>query len=134
MTGNDRLRRVGAERAAAEGLTESHAAMLAILLEVLALACYVPVELRRAVVDACRRWYVGLAEGESLEPMRVECWNYLQHRNGDSTTVADQTDLVVRGLICVLYDEAPALDDIEMTFDYFGGLLDRLSGEARPSP
>ena len=128
MTGYDRLRAVTAQRAAG-GLTEPQAAMLAIVLEVMALAGYVPEELRRAVVAASTRWFLGVSGGEALEPMRAECWHYLDRRHGNSTTVADLTDLAVRGLICVLYNDEPELEDIEMTFDYFGALMDRFGRE-----
>ena len=129
MNGYDALRSA-TRRRVTSGLTEPQAAMLTIVLEVLALAGHVPTELRRTVVAAATRWYLGVSGGEALEPMRVACWQYLERRHGNSTTVTDLTDLSVRGLICVLYDDEPTLEDIEMTFDYFGALIDRFEGKA----
>lgn len=101
---------------------ESDAALRVMVLCVMAMAADVPTELRPALQAAVGRWYVGTAAVAPWEPFRLACWQHLDDKNGNSTTIADRTDTAVRALICVLGDELSA-DDYDMTLDFFGSLM-----------
>jgi hypothetical protein len=56
----------------------------------------------RALSVATSRWVDGRLV--DLEPIRVECWQYLDAKNGNSTTIASDEDRAMRALIGCLYN------------------------------
>ena len=111
-----------------QGVNDGVAAMFTMMVGVMAMATSIPDSLRSAAVEAGARWFAGLDKPGSLEPARVACWNFLEAKNGNSTTVADRTDIAVRGLICVLWDQPDEGDDLETGLEFFAQLADRFGG------
>ena len=129
MSSSTRLRNAVDAVTTVEGVSETAAAMWVMVVEVLALAEFVPADLREALLDAARRWYLRSSEVPPLESWRVASWRFLQTKHGNSTAVSDRVDIAVRALICVLWDEEPTKDDTDLTLDYLGSLLDRVDRE-----
>ena len=108
---------------AAEGVSQPVAAMRVMTVTVMGLARDVPPALRGGLADACARWLANQPVG-SLEPARVAAWQFLDEKNGSSSTVADATDAVVRALICILWDEAQATD-LDLAVEAFVGFVNQ---------
>jgi hypothetical protein len=124
----ERLRSAVNDASISRGLNFGAAAMYTMTVGVMAMAAAVPDPLKVAAIDAGARWFAGLGEGESFERARVACWKFLEDRNGSSSVVVDRTDIAVRGLICVLWDQPPEPADLETTLEYFAELADRFGG------
>jgi len=64
-------------------------------------------------------WCRGLVA--RLDDHRVAVWQYLDDKNGNSTTVADYEDHFLRALICVLWDDpwAKRSDELPDTVEWF---------------
>ena len=122
------LRSAVTRLAAARGVSDGTAAMFLMTLGVMAMAGHIPEPLRPAVVEASARWFAALEGPGLLEPARVACWKYLESKNGNSTAISDKTDIAVRGLICVLWDEADEGDDLETGLEFFAQLVDKYGG------
>lgn len=116
------LRAVCEQRAAREGLAHSDAVMQTMTLGVLAVAGRIPAELRPALFVAGTRWLTTDPVLVRLEPFRVQAWEFLERKNGDSASVRDQVDVAVRALLCVLWEDetAQSLDEL---LAYFTELL-----------
>ena len=109
--------------AATSNCDSADASMQVMCIRTLEMTKAVPPGLRPALVDSASRWLVG-NETPSLEPARVACWQFLEGKNGNSTTINDREDVAVRALICVLCDEPD--DDLDMSIDFFESLLTKL--------
>lgn len=109
-------------------LSQPDAALRVMTLCVMAMATHVPDHLRPALQAAVERWYVGTSAATIWEPFRIACWQYLDEKNGNSTTIADRTDIAVRALICVLGRDLDT--DCDMTMDFFGSLLGKTGLDA----
>ncbi len=109
--------------AAAEGVSMPVATMRVMTVTVMGFAGAVPPSLRGGLVDACGRWFADRG-AQPLEGARVAAWQFLRAKNGDSGTVADRTDAVVRCLICVLWDEAH-VTGLDLAVEAFVGFANR---------
>jgi hypothetical protein len=110
------------------GIEPGEAAMVVMTVSVMAVAHALPDHLEPALLLACRRWCLLDPEAGPLEPSRIEGWEYLDSKYGNSTTIADPTDRAVRALICVLHDDQPSDDDLSDTLDFFIEMADGLPG------
>ena len=119
-----KVRRVAAE----QGVTEGPAAMWLMTVAAMAMAADIPVTLRSAMAAGVSRWYAGDVGQASLESARVACWQFLDAKNGNSTTIDDRVDVAVRTLICVLWDAADEGSELAMGLDFFVGLVNRHGG------
>lgn len=124
MSTYERLRLATDAVALSNGISEPSAAMWVMTVEIMKLAESLPHELRQALVDVCQHWYVPSQATASLEAWRVRCWQFLEAKNGNSSSVVDRSDVAVRGLICVLWDSEPSFEDVDPTLEYLGSLLD----------
>jgi hypothetical protein len=124
MSAFARLRRDADAVTTTEGISSTAAAMWVMVVQALAMAAHVPIELRQALVAASARWYTRDCDPPRLEEWRVASWRFLQAKHGNSTTVIDLSDVAVRALICVLWDDEPSGEDADMSLDYLGSLLD----------
>jgi hypothetical protein len=61
----------------------------------------------RTALDAARRcWIDQVDDPRQLEEHRVACWQFLDTKNGNSTTIADREDQAVRLVIGLLFEES----------------------------
>lgn len=116
--------------AEASGIGIGVAALKVMTLGVMAMARELPESLRYALALACERWYAGATDAASLQAASVDCWDFLEAKHGTSTVIADRTDAAVRALICVLWDEVPGVDEVDMTLEFFAPLAGRFGGIA----
>ncbi|GAB4062458.1 hypothetical protein GCM10028777_02250 [Angustibacter speluncae] len=122
-----RLQDAVAHTVHARGTGRAHALRFVMCIAVMTMARHIPPPLRPALLRGCARWYADVEDADSLESDRVLCWHYLDAKNGNSTTINDATDVAVRVLIGVLWDECDEedVDHFDMGFDFFAGLLAR---------
>jgi hypothetical protein len=62
---------------------------------------------RLAQVNAI--WAAGSADEEFLRSVKLECWEFLEDKHGNSTSIVDQEDRAIRAFLCLL---EPAGDDV----------------------
>ncbi len=83
---------------------------------------------RSALALARRYWTSDDGVPRVLLEARVQCWEYLDVKNGDSTTIADREDHAMRALICCLYGETQepgdCFDSVSFFFEMLNGLGD----------
>ncbi len=123
------LRRISDERAARANLSDSHAVMQTMTFGVLALMAQLPIELRPAAFAAGTRWLTLEGEHIRLANFRVQAWQFLDRKNGDSTSIHDHVDVAVRALLCTLWDEETESSVDEM-LEYYSELLSSHEGVA----
>lgn len=52
-------------------------------------------------------WRLQVGNPEDLLTSRVDCWKYLDAKNGNSAIVSGRGDHLTRAVICLLYPESP---------------------------
>ncbi len=117
--------------AAAEAIPVATAAMRTMTFGTMAMAQDLPPVLHPALVAAMERWLGGAGEGPELTEHCVAAWVFNETKNGNSTTIADQTDIAVRALICILWEEALVDDQSWDTLEFFTSLAERYGGLER---
>lgn len=122
------FRSVIRRRANRDAVSEGTAAMAVMMLATMAMAGEIPAELRPALADAQERWISGRIPARTLEVWRVECWKFLESKNGNSTAVVDREDLAIRALICLLWDEADEGGDLDLGLEYFSWIAGQFGG------
>lgn len=127
---HERLSELAKQFEARTGSSEGSATLRVMAIVVMAMAGEIPESLQSAFMSATQRWYAGQSTLGSLQSASVACWEYLEAKNGSSTEINDRSDIAVRALICVLWDEEPDDDDLQMTLDFFAPLADRFGGIA----
>ncbi len=132
MSAYEQLRTSTDDVSSAEDISESAAALWVMTVKVMQMSGYIPIELRRALFGAVERWYLRSQDAPKLEPWRVRCWQFLEARHGNSSTVADRVDVAVRGLISVLCDDEMSADEVDDTLGYLGSVLDGPANELAP--
>jgi len=81
---------------------------------------------RSGLVVAQEYWTGNGRATSDLDDARVGCWQYLDAKNGDSTTIRDREDHAVRALICVLGNKPEQASDHFDTLVFFFEMLDAL--------
>lgn len=94
-------------------------------LKTIAMAKDLPDELREDLAAAARRWLTSESPLLSMEVARVAAWRFLEAKNSGSTTSMERTDVAVRALICVLWDEADEDGDMEDGLESFAQLAEQ---------
>lgn len=89
---------------------------------VIAIAKDLPDELLDGVAAAERQWLSNEASVPHVEDLRVAAWRFLEAKNGNSVTIDDNSDIAVRALICVLWDEADEDGAMEEGLEFFARL------------
>lgn len=117
--------------AAVEAIPVPTAAMRTMTFGTMAMARDLPPVLRPALMAAMERWLVGAGEGPELTNHRVAAWEFTNAKNGNSTSINDTTDIAVRALICILWDEALVDDQYWDTLEFFSSLAERYGGLER---
>lgn len=117
------------ERAKTLGVDQGVALTQVMVLGLVAMVDDLPEQLAQAYESARRRW-MDTDLSVVLEGWRVSAWNYLDEKNGNSTTIDDAEDIAVRALICVLWDDAVGPDEYGMTVDFFAHLTSRYADRA----
>jgi hypothetical protein len=64
------------------------------------------------VLGTARRVWDGAGPTDSVQLLdsKITCWTYLDEKHGNSTTIADPEDRVLRALLCVLEPESDSAD------------------------
>ncbi len=76
-----------------------------------------------ALAVANRFWRGGEGTDEDLTAARVACWQYLDAKNRDSTTLDGKGDYLTRAVICLLYPVNDVEDDLMETAHWFREFL-----------
>lgn len=94
----------------------------------LAMCSFLPESLRPGLLAAAATAFGSPTDQASLEPIRVATWQFLDERNGNSTTIADATDRAGRLLISIAWDQDIPDRDIADTYDFVLKLINDQPG------
>lgn len=102
---------------------EAHAILAKFMCRCLLLVQHILPEVGRNALNVAKVfWLEGGGQAEALLAARVECWKYLDEKNG-STNIQDLEDKAMRALICVLYaepeDDEFSVETVRWFFDLF---------------
>lgn len=77
-----------------------------------------------ALGAADRHWRLGVGTADDLTAARVACWQHLDAKNGNSTTIDGLGDYLTRAAICLLYPEhSDGEDNLVETAHWFREFL-----------
>lgn len=112
------------ETAAARGVTVGESAMRVMTALVTSMADDLPPSLHGALLAAVNRWVDPTEPLLPLQHWRLSGWQFLDAR-GTSLFPRDRSDLAVRALICVCWDEPFEYEEMEDSLDFIAGLADQ---------
>src|SRR5262245_56581782 len=74
-------------------------------------------------------WRAGNVDRDFLQSVKVECWEFLKAKHGNSAAIVDREDRAVRAMLCVLEPsgDAVAADDTANWVDEMLGPVQRES-------
>jgi hypothetical protein len=100
-----------------DGKTPHRHLMLMFLAELRPFQGALPAVGVRAMSTANLYWNdLGKVEAAQLVAARVAIWGYLDQKHGNSTTIDDREDHMLRATLCVLHDEHDDLEDLAYFF------------------
>ena len=100
--------------------------MLVMVAELNATPVPLPAELAGVLDDARAYWQGDESRREDVKVAHVACWKYLRRKHGNSSSIVDDEDRLIRAALCVL-DPDPegdqgAADRAEWLCDMLNGI------------
>jgi len=124
----DQLRELVRAYEAEHSVSEGKALRAIIAMAALAMCKSLPSSLRPGLFVAASQALGIVNETAALQPIRVEAWQFLDTKNGNSTTIADATDRAGRLLIAIAWDEEVTPGDLPEIYDFVLGLINDQPG------